>query len=346
MGFASGRRLRIAAGLATVMLCVVMGACSQSAKEAQSVVVYTSADQVFAESVFEHFEEATGIRVLAVFDTEATKTTGLVNRIISEKNNPRADVFWNNEVFNTIRLKRAGILEPYVSPNAEDIPKGLKDSTGCWTGFAARLRVIVYNTEAVPADEAPRSIFELAEPKWRGAAAIAYPQFGTTLGHMGALLTALGDARFKEYVDALKANDVRLCDGNSQVRDLVGRGEMLVGLTDTDDVFVGKERGQPVEMVVPDRDGMGALVIPNTVMLIKGARHPGAARRFIDFLLSVEVEQMLAQSASGNIPVRSDVPRPEKLPRIEQLTVMDVNYNRVADRMQDACDVVKEVFAR
>jgi len=320
--------------------------CSAGGRGDMLVVVYTSMDQVFAERVFDEFEQASGIRVLAVYDTEATKTVGLVNRIISEKENPRADVFWNNEVFNTLRLKKAGLLEPHVSANSRTIPDKFKDPDGCWTGFAARLRVIVYNTENVAPDDVPRSVFDLVEPEWQNRVAIAYPQFGTTLGHMGSLLVTMGEEKFKTYADALKANGVRLCDGNSQVCDLVARGVVRVGLTDSDDVYVRRRRGRPVEMVIPDQDGIGTLVIPNTVMLVKGARHPVAGRRLIDFLLSLDVERMLAESDSSNIPVRSEVARSGNIPRLDEITEMKVSYEAVSERMQEAGRTVSDIFAR
>jgi iron(III) transport system substrate-binding protein len=76
----------------------------------REVVVYTSLDKVFSQPVLEAFEKQTGIKVLPVYDSEATKTTGLVNRLIAEKDSPQADVFWNSETGRTIVLKRKGVL--------------------------------------------------------------------------------------------------------------------------------------------------------------------------------------------------------------------------------------------
>lgn len=76
----------------------------------QGVVVYTSLDKVFSQPVLEAFERQTGIKVLPVYDPEATKTTGLVNRLIAEKDSPQADVFWNSETGRTIVLRQKGVL--------------------------------------------------------------------------------------------------------------------------------------------------------------------------------------------------------------------------------------------
>ncbi len=134
---------------------------------ASEVVVYTSLDQVFSEPILKDFELQTGIQVKPVYDVEATKSTGLVNRLIAEKTNPRADVFWNSEVGRTLVLKGKSVLSPYSSPAAKDIPEQFKDPNGYWTGFAARARVLIYNTEMVNSSEVPQSIFELTSDKWK-----------------------------------------------------------------------------------------------------------------------------------------------------------------------------------
>ena len=131
-----------------VGLCVLAALFSGCAKRParQEVIVYTSLDKVFSQPIFEAFEKETGIKVKAVYDSEATKTTGLVNRLIAEKNNPKADIFWNSETGRTVVLMKKGVLAQYVSPCASDIPAGFKDPEGYWTGFAARCRILIYNT--------------------------------------------------------------------------------------------------------------------------------------------------------------------------------------------------------
>ena len=119
------------------------------------------------------------------------------------------------------------------------------------------MRVIAYNTKLVKPEEAPQSVFDLADPRWKGQIAIADPRFGSTSFHVAALYAVLGDEKADDFFRRLKANGVRIVDGNSVVRDMVVRGEVKVGLTDTDDVNVAIEDGQPIAMVLPDRDGHG-----------------------------------------------------------------------------------------
>jgi iron(III) transport system substrate-binding protein len=325
---------------ATLSVAVVMlaAACSRSnspSDATQSVTVYVSTDRVFSEPVLQEYQRRSGVTVNAVYDTEETKSTGLANRLLAEQSRPQADVFWSNEPVRTLVLKSRGVLAPYRSPSAEGIPDVLRDPEGYWTGFSARMRVIAYNTKLVPDVDAPRSVFDLADPKWRGQVAIADPRFGSTSFHVAALYAVLGDTKADDLFRRLKANAVRVVDGNSVVRDMVVRGEVKVGLTDTDDVNVALEDSQPIGMVLPDRDGIGVPVIPNMVSLIRDAPHAQAGQQFIDYLLSPDVERMLARSEAVQIPLHQGVEGPKNIPPISSFKPMTLDYSRAANRVED-----------
>jgi iron(III) transport system substrate-binding protein len=320
--------------LVFIILAIFLSGCSGASRSARNeVVIYVSQDRVFAEPVLQEFERRTGITVKAVYDTEETKTTGLVNRLLAEKNRPQADVFWSNEPVRTIVLKRNGVLASYRSPNAATIPDEFKDPEGYWTGFAARSRVIVYNTKLVKPEEAPQSMFDLTDPKWKNQVAMADPRFGSTSFHAAALFVVLGDQRAEQYFRDLKANGVKIVDGNSVVRQMVSRGEVKVGWTDTDDVSVAKEAGEPVEMVYPDQQGLGAPIMPNMASLIQGGPNPENGKKLIDYLLSPEVERMLAESDAVQMPLHPGVPVPPNVRPIESLKPMTFDYGSAADRV-------------
>ena len=302
---------------------------------AHTVVIFTALDQVFSEPILKDFESATGIRVKAAYDIEATKTTGLVNRLIAEKANPQCDVFWNNEIIKSIILKQKGILAPYVSPSAKEIPEIFKDKDGYWTGFAARARVLVANTQGLEPSARPQSILDLIDPAYKGKAAIANPLFGTTATHVAALFALWGEKKAKQFFKDLKSNQIRILDGNSMVKDRVGAGAVLAGFTDTDDANVGIEAGLPIQAIYPDKSGMGTLLIPNTVALIANCPHPDEARQLIDYLLSKEVE-----------PLRKDVPVPQNFVTIDQIKAMPVDFEKVAALMESSVRFVQQEFLK
>jgi iron(III) transport system substrate-binding protein len=321
-----------------LILALTAGACRQSdapTTDGRSVTIYVSTDRVFSEPVLREYQKRSGVRVDTVYDTEETKSTGLANRLLAEQARPQADVFWSNEPVRTLVLKSRGVLAPYRSPSAQGIPPALVDPEGYWTGFSARIRVIAYNTKLVKEDEAPQSIFDLADPKWRGQVAMADPRFGSTSFHVAALYAMAGDEKMDDFFRRLKANGVRIVDGNSVVRDLVARGEVKVGLTDTDDVNVAIEDGQPVAMVLPDAAGLGVPVMPNMVSLIANGPHPEEGRRLIDYLLSADVERQLAQSEAVQIPLHQGVAGPKNIPAIGTFKPMTLDYTKAAMRVED-----------
>lgn len=324
---------------ALITLGVLTFGCGRSEEAAPAaarvVTVYVSTDRVFSEPVLQAYQRQSGVTVNAVYDTEETKSTGLANRLLAEQARPQADVFWSNEPVRTLVLKSRDVLAPYRSPSAEGIPPALIDPEGYWTGFSARIRVIAYNTKMVKPEEAPQSVFDLADPRWKGQVAIADPRFGSTSFHVAALYAVAGDQKMDEFFRRLKANGVRVVDGNSVVRDLVARGEVKVGLTDTDDVNVAIENGQPVGMVLPDQTGLGVAVMPNMVSLIAGAPHADEGRRLIDYLLSADVERQLAQSEAVQIPLHAGVPGPKNIPAIDTFKPMTLDYTKAAARVED-----------
>lgn len=309
------------------------------------VIVYTSVDQIFSEPILELFEQQSGIKVKAVYDVEAAKTVGLVNRLIAEQKRPRADVFWSSEIIRTLVLKRKGILTPYHSPNGKTIPIQFKDPQGYWAGFAGRARVIIYNTKLLTEDTVPRSIFELTGKKWQGKVAMAYPLLGTAATHVGGLYSFLGKEKAEKYFQAMKKNKVLIVSGNSVVRDVVAAGEVPLGITDSDDVQVALARNLPVNMIFPDQDGIGTFFIPNTVALINNSPHPQTGKQLIDFLLSPLVEELLARSESGNVPIRANIPLPTGMPAMDKLKLMQVSYQEAADKLASADLFTRELFA-
>lgn len=339
------RWIVFAAAALAVPLIAGCGDSSQS-NAAGEVVVYTALDQIYSEPILKEFEAETGIQVRAVYDSEAAKTTGLVNRLIAERERPRCDVFWNNEIIRTIQLKREGILESYRSPSGATIPDAFKDSENCWAGFAARARVLVFNTEKLTLDQVPRSLEQLAEPKWASRLGMAYPLFGTTATHGAVLFAEWGEAEARAVFDKLNAGGVHILDGNMTVCRAVADGELDLGLTDTDDAHLLRSQGKPIDWILLDHRGAGALLIPNTVALMKNAPNPQAGRKLIDFLLRPEIEARLAASPSAQIPLHPGVEAPPKVSEMAREKFLEADYAAAAEQIEPSADFLKALFSR
>lgn len=324
-------RLRLLLALALTAL-LIAPACKRKSGDAGQVVLYVSADEHIARDVIDRFQTQTGISVQVVGDTEAKKTTGLVERLRAERNNPQADVLWSSEIGQTILLADEGVFEEHLSDATNNWPREWRDGQRRWFAFAARPRVIVFSPERMSEDQRPDTWMSLTNARWRDKVVMADPRFGTTGTHLGAML-ALWDRQmpgfFRAWSEGLAENNVRLLpSGNAGVVEAVASGEADVGMTDADDVWAAKKRGLKVELIYPshappanapagdDADttaasgtetGTGTLLIPNTVARVKGGPNAANAKLLIDFLLSEEIERLLAESDSHNVPMRENV---------------------------------------
>jgi iron(III) transport system substrate-binding protein len=326
------------------LVCLsVTGCWSRSDHE---VIVYSALDSEFSEPVFRDFTRDTGIVVRAKFDTEATKTVGLANAILAERDRPRCDVFWNNEILNTLRLRKQGLLQAYASPAARNYPRMYRSGKGEWYGFAGRARVLVVNTKLVPEAERPKSILDLADAKWHGKTAMAKPLFGTTATHAACLFAYWGDQQAKEFFRSLKKNEVQILSGNKQVALSVASGRAAFGITDTDDAIGEQEKAMPVAIVYPDQGqgGMGTLFIPNTVAIIAGAAHSQSARRLVDYVLSPEVEAKLATGPSAQIPLGANVRADVRVATPRTVKPMEVDFEAAAEKWDAAAQFLREEF--
>jgi iron(III) transport system substrate-binding protein len=315
-------------------------------REENTVVVYAALDREFSEPVLARFEQEAGIRVLPKYDDESTKTVGLTNAIIQESNRPRCDVFWNNEILNTLRLEERGLLDAYQSPAAADYPEMYRSPDGTWHGFAGRARVLIVNTDLVKEDERPKSIYDLANPKWKGKVGIARPIAGTTASHAAVLFAALGEEKAKEFFRSLKANDIQVLSGNKQVATACASGQIAFGLTDTDDAIIEIDRAGPVTIVYPDQgeEQLGTLFIPNTLAILKGCPHPEQARKLVDFLLAPATEAQLSQGASAQIPLNPKVSTEPKVKSPKTAKAMAADFPAAAKAWDAAAKFIQEEF--
>jgi iron(III) transport system substrate-binding protein len=312
--------------IASVFLAAA--ACKRTERE---VVVYTSVDQPFSEPIFREFEKQSGIKVRAVFDTEETKSTGVVNRLIAEAQQPQADVFFSGDPVRPFLLIKRGLVQPYPSPSAVSIPPHFKATDGTWTGSAARARILLVNKQKVPAAEMPTSVRDLAAARWRGQTAIANPLFGTTTMHVAALFATWGEAQGRAFLDDLRKSRVRIASSNGEVKRLVAAGEVAFGLCDTDDAAEALHDKAPVEVVYPDQADIGTLVMPTAVVLLKGP-HPETGRALVDWLVSPEVDRRMAQLAA-HMPLRADIQVAGVRPA-SSFRSMQVDYARLGDEME------------
>jgi len=334
----------------------------------REVVVYCALDQPYAEPIFKSFENETGIQIKPLYDSEAVKTAGMVNRLLAEQKRPQCDVFWNNEKLRTVLLAKRGLLEKYepAAWKERNLPHDEKNSL--WTEFSARARVLVRSsresrilTEVSFAanGEVMDFISEipwLTMPDLKGKIAIAYPLFGTTSTHF---LDWLQERRHhgmdtEKWLQEVIAKKPVICQGNSDVVRRVATGQASFGFTDSDDVFSAQARGELVAIFFPESTerGRGTLIIPNTIALIHGALHREEAAAFIDFVLSEKTELALAHGPSKQIPlgeIRDPAKRdsvPFLIGREPLLKVRRANEEEMVKTYEEDMELLRKAFHR
>ena len=309
------------------------------------IVVYCSVDEAFALHVLKRYERENDVKLDVIYDSEAGKTTGLVKRIIAEARSgrPRADLFWSSELFQTIRLAELGFLSPYASPLAADIPERYRDPDGYWTALAARARVLAFDPTVVDTDKLPTHWEQLADEPFVSQTSIANPLFGTTRGHVAAMFVLVVSQLSSQFLTRLHDGGVLISAGNSSAVRAVIAKRVKYAATDTDDVWVAQRAGASLDLRYLDLGDGGTLLIPCSVSLVRGGPNQREARKLVDYLVSSQVERMLAESDSRNIPVRASLRR--------QLGVTwppesKVNFDAVADAMKEAERAVREILIR
>ncbi len=307
--------LAIVAATAGLMLPAL--AWVKARTSSSPVVVYTSQDQPYAESILQDFTKQTRIKVLVVYDSEAVKTVGLANRLLAERARPQCDLFWSNEELRTRQLAAQNVFR----------------ETNGWAAVGFRSRRVVINTNRLSLATAPRSLVELTNTAWRGKVALAYPLFGTTATHFLALRQQWGESNWLSWCRALAANKPFIVDGNSVVVQLVGRGEAWVGLTDSDDIAAGQREGMPVAALPLTAE---SLLIPNTVAVVRGAPHPEAAQRLFDWLQRGEAAQKLVEAKALEGLSATAVTAPTLKP----------DWDALLRNLDEATGSLKEIFLR
>jgi iron(III) transport system substrate-binding protein len=152
-----------------------------------------------------------------------------------------------------------------------------------------------------------------------------------------------GEERGRAFLVGLKGGGAMMLDGNSTVVRAVMDGRARFCATDSDDVLVARRQAPSLEMLYPDLGDGGTLLIPCTVAIVRGGPNLDGARALVDFLVSPEVERMLAKSDSGNIPVRTSL-REELGLHLPPETKL--SFDAVADAMPAAVAAVEDVLIR
>ena len=276
------------------------------------------------------------------------KRPAMVNKLVEEASNPRADVFWSSEFSQTILLQEKGVLAAYNSKSASSIPEKFKDPEGFWTAFGGRARCIIVNTDLLKKEDYPGRFADFLSDRYPAdKIGLAYPLFGTTATHAAAIYAKQGPAAAEAFFQAIQDRGVRIVDGNGVVRDLVIDGQLMFGLTDTDDALGAKAKGANVDVIIPDQGAadIGTLIIPNSVALVRKPEINPNAKAFVDYLLDEDTEKLLFDIGWIQAPVR-DIGVSASGVNLSNIKTIDVSLLDVFRQLEVSQSALRQIFVR
>ena len=277
--------------------------------DAGEVVVYSARKEELIRPALDAFQKETGIKITLL----SGKVGDLARRIELEKSDPKGDVFLGTTAGIAELLRRKGLLAPYFSPAAQEVPEEFRAPDGGWVALTGRVRVLIYNRTLVSQRDLPRSYFDLTDPKWKGKVAVASMGERTTVSWLAAVMALKGEEATRRYVRGLRENGLKVLNNNTEVRKAVARGEYAIGISNHYYYLLQLQEDpqSPVRILYPDQGpgDIGTPVFSITAGIMKGAKHPEAARALVDFLLRPQGNRLLVQG-EFEIPLIAGVPVP------------------------------------
>jgi iron(III) transport system substrate-binding protein len=295
-----------------------LSACS-SGGGADRLTIYSGRTQELIEPLLEQFSDDTGIGI----DVRYGDSSDLALLIDEEGDQSPADVFLSQSPGSTGYLDSKGRLTPVQQSVLDLVPERFRADDGKWVGVSGRVRVLVYNPDAITEDELPRSVFDVTDPQYRDRVGVA-PTNASFQDFVTAMRALEGEERTKEWLDGLVANGAKTYANNIAIVEAVDRGEIDMGLVN--DYYLYELQAQDpdisaVNHYFPDGD-LGSLILTTTVGVLDTANDTDVAEQFIEYLLSKPAQEFYAEqsfeyplakgvSPAGDKPPLDSIPSPK-----------------------------------
>ena len=315
---------------------IVASACTSSGEE--TVTIYSGRTENLIQPILDDFTQETGIEVSVKYD----ESSNLALLIEEEGDQTPADVFLSQSPGAVDFLDSAGRLAELPDEVLDLVSEAVHDAEGRWVGFSGRQRVLVYNSNTVPAEELPSSVFELADPSWSGRIGIA-PANGSFQDFVTAMRGTVGDDRTLEWLRSLADNDVLTYPKNSAIVSAVGRGEIDVGLVNHyyNYVALDEDPNHPGLNHQFAIDDPGNILIVTGAAIIEGSDNADSAAELIEFLLREDAQRYFADE-TFEYPLASGVPPSRDLPPAEFSNVGGLDLTSLSDGLEGTSKLIAE----
>jgi iron(III) transport system substrate-binding protein len=296
----------------------------------QTITLYSGQHEQTTNILVKAFEQQTGVTVQVRHDDE----DALAQQMLQEGPNSPADVFYTENTPPLVRLDEKGLLAPVDADTLAAVPSQYSAGDHNWVGVSARVSVLVYNTDQLKPADLPKSVLDLAKPKWQGKLDIA-PSETDFAPIVTSVAADKGDAAAVRWLQALKANAGAHVDpDNETLVANVNKGVTQLGVINhyywyrlRDENGAGGTHSA-LARFAPGDDGY--LLDVSGAGVLKSSKHPKAAQALVHFLVSKQGEQALAASDSWEYPVGSGVTN-AKLPPLSQEQPKRFSLDQIGD---------------
>ena len=307
-----------------------------------TLTVYSGRDERFVGPIYRRFTETTGIELRVRYGDSAS----LAATLLEEGSHSPADVFVSQDAGALGAVAGRGRLKVLPDSLLRRVPKRFRAPGKRWVGVSGRARVVVYNTNDLRPSQLPRTIWGYTHPRWRGKVGLP-PTNASFQAFVSAMRIRAGDARTRDWLLALKANDVKFFSGNAQVVAAVARGEIQVGFVNHYYLSQLKEQ-QPsaaaANHFLRGKNDPGALVNVAGAGVVTGTEKTRAAHRFIAFLLGREAQRFFSRSPGrAEYPLAARVRPRVGLPRLSSIEGARVSLGRLGRELEPTLRLLNEV---
>ncbi len=307
---------------------VITAPPEQVAAEPGRLVVYSGRSESLVGPIIAQFAEATGVQV----DVKYGSTAEIAATLLEEGANSPADVFFAQDPGGLGAVANAGLFAPLPEETLSLVPTGYRSPAGLWVGVSGRARVVVYNTEALAPADLPADVWDFTDPMWAGRIGWA-PTNGSFQAMVTAMRVAWGEEKTREWLTAMQANAPKVFEGNTNIVEAVGAGEVEIGFVNHYYLYrFLKEQGEGFaarNYFLPG-GGPGSLVMAAGAGQLETSANPDNAQRFIAFLLSTVAQQYFA-SQTYEYPLVEGVAVERGLPALAELNRLDVDMAALDD---------------
>jgi iron(III) transport system substrate-binding protein len=327
--------------LATVVaaLTVVSGAAT-APSQTTSLTIYSGREERLVKPIMDRFTRETGIQL----NVRYASSTGLATQLVEEGRNSPADVYWSQEPGTLGLVGARGLLKRLPQKTVGKVPARFSTRSRRWVGTSGRSRVLVYNTQRLSAPQLPTSVWGLADARWKGKIGIA-PTNASFQAFLGATINLHGEARVREWLRGLQANDVKFFPNNTTVVQAVGRGDVEVGLVNHYYLYnvLAETPNLPIRNHWFRAGDPGNLVLAAGVGIVSSTEKDAPAQRFVDFLLSKTGQRMIARGpGAAEYPLIKGVPRRPGLPALSAIKGPKYSLGRLSSDLAPAVKLLLE----